>query len=69
MSKKNQRPTRPHRLSPAWSAELDREGLARALLLLAMHLDEKQRMAHKKQQNPASTGPSGKKGGGSDENA
>lgn len=31
-----------HRLIPVWQPELDRQGLARTLLLLAQHLDDQQ---------------------------
>lgn len=36
-----------HRIVPVWREEIDREAFARALLLLVMHLDEKEKVAHK----------------------
>lgn len=35
-----------HRLIPIWKSALDREAFAKALLLLAMHLDETQKKPH-----------------------
>jgi hypothetical protein len=65
--KEKKNPASPrHRLIPVWRTELDRQGLARALLLLAMHLDERDREAHTKQQNPAEEA-AGQKGDGHDE--
>jgi hypothetical protein len=64
--KKNDQSSRRHGILPVWKKEIDREGIARAMLLLAMHLDEQDRMAHKNQQNPAE-GTAGQKGGGHDD--
>ena len=66
MNRKLGRASGRHRLTPVWKKELDREALARTLLLLAMHLDEQDRMPHKNQQNPAE-GTAGQKGGGHDD--
>lgn len=66
MKRRQGQDLRRHRLVPVWKRELDREAFARALLLLAMHLDEKDRMAHKNQQNPAE-GAAGQKGGGDED--
>lgn len=65
MNRKKNRATRHHRLTPIWKDKVDREGLARVLLLLAMHLDETRRTAHTKQQNSAPTAE--QKGGEHDE--
>lgn len=37
-----------HRVFPIWRQDFDRAGFARALLLLAMHLDGEEKKAHKK---------------------
>lgn len=66
MKRKVNRASGRHRLTPLWKQNIDREAFARALLLLAMHLDEQDRMAHKNQQNPAE-GTAGQKGGGHDD--
>lgn len=66
MSRKENSPPRRHRLTPVWRQQLDREGFARALLLLAMHLDETTPMPHRKRQNPDENS-TGQKGGGRDE--
>lgn len=62
MNRRNGRTGSSHRVVSVWRKDLDREGLARALLLAAMHLDESKRNAHKKQQT--ATGPEREKGGG-----
>lgn len=46
MKRPKREPAKRHRVTPVWRTELDREGLARALLLLAMHLDEEDRKPH-----------------------
>ncbi len=38
------------RVVPAWKESLDRDGFAKALLLLAMHLDEQQKLVHTQDQ-------------------
>lgn len=43
-----------HRVTPSWRTEIDRQRFADALLLLAMHLDEKTPTPHKHQRDPAS---------------
>lgn len=65
--KKNNRTIR-HRVTPIWKKEFDRSGYARALLLLAMHLDETAKKAHIKQQNHADE-VVGKEGGGTNESS
>lgn len=58
MSRRHQRKNRQaqasvrFRLIPVWREQIDREALARVLLVLALHLDEKRRDAHKKSQQP-----------------
>jgi len=37
---------RPHRIIPIWNQDLDSKKLARALLMMAMHLDEKDKTVH-----------------------
>lgn len=66
MSRKQNPSPRRHRLIPVWRQQLDREGFARALLLLAIHLDETGRMPHRKRQNPDESS-AGQEGGGHDE--
>lgn len=66
MNRKKTPAARRHRLIPVWRTELDRHSFARALLLLAMHLDEKEHRAHTHQQNPTKEA-AGQKGGGHDE--
>lgn len=65
MSRRKIPASRHHRLTPIWKGQIDRVGLARALLLLAMHLDETRRKPHTQQQNSAPTAE--QKGGGHDE--
>ena len=36
------------RVVPIWKREFDREGFVKALVLLAMHLDEQDAVVHKK---------------------
>ncbi|MDZ5144144.1 hypothetical protein [Microbacterium testaceum] len=66
MTRKQDPAARRHRVIPVWRRELDREGFARALLLLAMHLDETTPMPHRKRQNPDENS-TGQKGSGRDE--
>lgn len=65
MNRKRNKAGGHHRLTPIWKDKVDREGLARVLLLLAMHLDETRRAAHTRKQNSAPTAE--QKGGGHDE--
>ncbi|MFA5607688.1 MAG: hypothetical protein WDA07_10925 [Leucobacter sp.] len=53
---KKRRPGRPRssgqtgfRIEPVWKQDFDRAGFARALLLLAIHLDETGAVVHKKE--------------------
>jgi len=59
--RRDQAPRR-HRLVPVWKKTLDREAFARALLLLAMHLDEKDRAAHKQPGTPGADRPGDERG-------
>ena len=53
MRRKKTPAARRHRLIPVWRTELDRHGFARALLLLAMHLDENKPSTLNKANNSA----------------
>lgn len=48
MNRSRKRPKRPHRIIPIWNQDLDSKKLARALLMMAMHLDEKDKTVHTK---------------------
>lgn len=65
MNRKRNKAGGHHRLTPIWKDKVDREGLARVLLLLAMHLGETRRAAHTRKQKSAPTAE--QKGGGHDE--
>ena len=65
MNRKRNKAGGHHRLTPIWKDKVDREGLARVLLLLAMHLDETRRAAHT--QNLKTAPRAEQKGGGHDE--
>jgi len=44
--RKNQSRSGGHRIVPVWNESFDLDGFARALLLLAMHLDENEQVVH-----------------------
>lgn len=45
-----------HRIIPVWKEVFDEREFARILLLLAMHLDEKEQVVHKKGQKSGDGG-------------
>lgn len=47
MSKHRRSTKRPHRIIPVWRQNPDSKKLAKALLMMAMHLDEKNKTIHK----------------------
>ncbi len=64
MKRPKREPAKRHRITPVWRAQLDREALARALLLLAMHLDEEDRKPHNQGQTTATDTNTDAEGGG-----